>query len=245
MWKASLWSHPQKQVGLERNRCLSHPIVNTYEEACHSVEQLGILPLSSFIPDHPSLDSITLPSAWHTGTDTDPWLWRDRFASEGVAAYGRFLGDKPLLVSRQMFPLVSRLLAPSETLEERYTAGVLAKPTLRIYACIRENDGIDVRTLRMLTVMQRPSDKSAFDRSLTVLQNTADIVISGISEKLNEHGKKSGWNSTCYMLADRWMERHGIAHTSFTPEEAKKKLYAWIEQRWEENAVRYFKRKLG
>ena len=223
---------------------MSHIIVNTYEDACQIVEQLGILPLSSFIPDHPSLDSITLPGAWHTGTDTDPWLWRDRFASEGVAAYGRFLGDKPLLISRLMFPLVGRLLAPPETLEERSAAGVLAKPTLQIYDCIRENDDIDVKTLRILTGMQHPSDKSAFDRSLTSLQNTADIVISGISETLNPQGNKSGWNSTCYMLADRWMERHEIENGAFSPGEAKAKLYAWIEQRWEESAVRYFTKKV-
>ena len=95
----------------------------------------------------------------------------------------------------------------------------------------------------MLADMQRTSDKRAFDRSLTDLQSTADIVISGISERLNEYGNKSGWNSTCYMLADHWMERHGIASVLCTREEAKTKLYAWIEQRWDESAVRYLKRK--
>lgn len=222
---------------------MSSPIVNTYEEACHVVEYLGILPLSSFIPGHPSLDSITQPAAWHTGTDTDPWLWRDRFASEGVAAYGRFLGDKPLLISREMFPLMRCLLAAPETVEEHYAAGVLARPTLLIYECIQENDGIDVRTLKMLTGMKQAANKHTFDRSLTDLQSTAEIVISGISERLNEHGNKSGWNSTCYMLADHWMERHGIANALFTHKEAKTKLYAWIEQRWEETAIRYLKRK--
>jgi hypothetical protein len=222
---------------------LSHPIVNTYEEAGDVVEHLGIVPLSSFIPGHPSLVSITQDSAWHTGMDTDPWLWRDRFAGEGVAAYGRFLADKPLLISREMFPLIRCLLAASETVADRYTAGILARPAARIYECIRENDGIDVRTLRVLTDMQRTSDKRAFDSSLTDLQSTADIVISGISERLNEHGNKSGWNSTCYMLADHWMERHGIASVLRTREEAQTKLYAWIELRWDESAVRYLKRK--
>jgi len=222
---------------------LSQTIVNTFEEACDVVEHLGILPLSSFIPGHPSLISITQDTAWHTGTDTDPWLWRDRFAGEGVAAYGRFLAGKPLLISRQMFPLMRCLLAPSETMAERYAAGILARPTARMYDCIRENDGIDVKTLRMLTGMQRTSDKRAFDVSLIDLQSTADIVISGISERLNEHGNKSGWNSTCYMLAESWMEQHGIAPVLLTREEAKTNLYAWIEQRWDESAVRYLKRK--
>src|SRR5256714_9667024 len=221
---------------------MSHPIVSTYEEACHEVEHLGIVPLSGFIPGHPSLVSITQDAAWHTGTATDPWLWRDRFAGEGVAAYGRFLANKPLLISREIFPLVRCLLAPSETVADRYPAGILARPAARIYACVQENEGIDVTTLRKLMGMQQTSDKRAFDRSLSDLQSTADIVISGITERLNEHGNKSGWNSTCYMPADRWMERYGIAPVLFSREEAKTKLYAWIEQRWDESAVRYLKR---
>ena len=136
------------------------------------------------------------------------------------------------------------LLTAPETVQKRYAKGDLARPTLRMYECIRENDGIDVRMLRKLTGMQQTSNKRAFDHSLTELQSTADIVISGISERLNEHGNKSGWNSTCYMLSDYWMEQHGIAHVQITREEAKTKLYAWIEQRWDESAVRYLKRYL-
>ncbi len=90
---------------------MSYPIVNTFVEACEVIEHLGILPLSSFIPDHPSLVSITQDDAWHTGMDTDPWLWRDRFAGEGVAAYGRFLTGKPILISRQIFALVKCVLS--------------------------------------------------------------------------------------------------------------------------------------
>ena len=223
---------------------MSHPIANTFEEACDVVEHLGILPLSSYIPSHSSLVSITQDDAWHTGMDTDPWLWRDRFAGEGVAAYGRFLADKPILISRQIFPLVKCLLTPPEKVADRYAAGNLARAATRIYECIRENDGIEVKTLRVLTGMQQTSEKRAFDRSLTDLQSTTDIVISGISARLNEHGNKSGWNSTCYMLADRWMERHGIAPVPFTHEEAKTDLYSWIDKRWDENAVRYLKRYL-
>ena len=82
------------------------------------------------------------------------------------------------------------------------------------------------------------------DRALTDLQNSTDLVISGIAARLNEHGNKSGWNSTCYMLADHWMELHGIEQARFAPGEAKTTLYAWIEQRWEEAAVRSFRKRI-
>jgi hypothetical protein len=224
---------------------MSHPMATTFAEAADIIEHFGILPLSSFIPDHPSLVSITRPDAWHTGEDTDPWLWRDRFAIEGIAAYGRFLGDKPLLVSRELFPLVQCALAPGETVEERYAAGLLAKEALRIYDCIAENDDIDVKTLRRQVGMQHTADKSAFDRSLNELQNTGEVVISGISERLNPQGNKSGWNSTCYLLAYNWMQRHGIVKAHLSSEQAKAQLYTRIEPRWEASAVQYLKKRLA
>ena len=224
---------------------MSHPMATTFPEAAEVIAHLGILPLSSFIPDHPSLVSITRPDAWHTGAESDPWLWRDRFAIEGIAAYGRFLGDKPLLVSREIFPVMQCALAPGEPVEERYAAGLVAKETLRIYECIAENDDIDVRTLRRQAGMQRTSDKSAFDHSLNELQNAGEVVISGIAERLNPQGNKSGWNSTCYMLADNWMQRHSIEKVYFSRGQAKEKLFAWLEPRWEASAVQYLKKRLA
>ena len=223
---------------------MPYPIVNTFEEACEVIEQLGILPLSSFIPEHPSLVSITREDAWHTGMESDPWLWRDLFAGEGVAAYGRFIAGKPIFISRQLFPLVKCVLSPSESVEDRYAAGNLARSTIKIYECIRENDGIDVKRLRMMTGLQQPSNKRDFDRSLIELQSTADILISGISERLNEHGTKSGWNSTCYMIATHWMERYSITPEQFKREEAKTRLYSWLDEKWDEGAAGYLKRYL-
>lgn len=223
---------------------MSHPGVTTYEEACQSVAQLGILPLSSFIPDHPSLDSITQASAWHTGLETDPWRWRNRFATEGVAAYGRFIGSKPLLVSREIFPLVKCLLAAPTTLEERYAAGTLARSVIRVYEVIHEHDIIDVRELRKQAGMRDKADKNAFDHALIDLQNTGEIVMSGTASNKNEQSASSGWDGTCYMLAERWMEQHNITATPLERAAARTQLFTWLKPRWEAGALAYVQKKL-
>ncbi len=219
-------------------------IVKTYEEASQVVERLGILPLSGFIPAHPSLDSITEPDAWHTGADTDPWHWRDRFASEGIAAYGRFIGSRPILIARDVFPLVKCLFTSPQTVKERYEAGLLARSTVHIYEIIQSNNGIEVRTLRKLAGMQNKADKNIFDHALIDLQNTANIVISGVAENRNEQGTKSGWNGTCYMLSEYWMEQHDIKLLQLSYDDAKKQLFAWLKPRWKENALLYLQKKL-
>ncbi|HEU5376469.1 MAG TPA: hypothetical protein VFV38_13580 [Ktedonobacteraceae bacterium] len=222
---------------------MPHPSVTLYDEACQIVAQLGILPLSGSIPDHPSLDSITQPSAWHTSLETDPWRWRNRFATEGVAAYGRFIGSKPFLVAREIFPLVKRLLTGSTTVEERYAAGTLARSTLQLYQIIQEHDIIDVRALRKQAGMQNKTDKNAFDRALIDLQNAAEIVMSGTTSPKNDQG--SGWDGTCYMLAEHWMVQHNIPTLSLTPAEARTQLFSWLKPRWEESALLYLQKKLA
>lgn len=218
--------------------------IETYEDASKIIEQLGILPLSSFIPEHPSLQSITKDEAWHTDAATDPWLWRVRLASEGVAAYGRFIAGKPLWVARDIFPVFTCLLRPSETVEERYQAGLLARSTVHIYELIKDNNGIDVRALRKQAGMQQKSDKNAFDHALIDLQSSADIVISGVSKHLNAQGTQSGWNSTCYMMAEDWMAQAGIEPLSLTRAEAKTQLFKHLAPHWDTNAINYLQKKL-
>jgi hypothetical protein len=147
---------PLKQFPQKRSLHVSRLIIKTYEEASRVIEQLGILPLSGSIPSHPSLDSIT-----------DPWLWRDRFASQGLAAYGRFLGMRPLLVAQGIFPLLKCLLASPQTVKERYAADLLARSSGQIYEIIQQNHGIEVRMLRKLANMQGKADKNDFDRTTT------------------------------------------------------------------------------
>jgi len=156
-----------------------------------------------------------------------------------------FIGSRPILIAREVFPLLKCLLASSQTVQERYAAGLLARSTVQVHEIIQDNHGIEVRALRKLAGRQEKADKHAFDHALIDLQNTADIVISGVAENRNDQGHKSGWNGTCYMLAECWMEEHGIKILQLSPPEAKTHLFAWLKPRWEEEAVLYLQKKLA
>ncbi|MGH2479239.1 MAG: AlkZ-related protein [Ktedonobacteraceae bacterium] len=223
---------------------MSYQIVTTYEEACQAVAQLGIMPLSNLIPDHPSLEAITRPAAWHTGAETDPWRWRNRFATEGVAAYGRFIGSKPLLISCEIFPLMSRLLARDRTIEECYKAGTLARAAIQLYEIIQQHEIIDVRALRRQAGMQDKTEKTAFDHALIDLQNAASIVMSGTASNRNAEGASSGWDGTCYMLANTWLIQHHITPSRLTSADARPQLFAWLAPRCEERALAFLQKKL-
>lgn len=217
-------------------------LVQSYEEAVEAIRTVGILPLSSFIPEHPSLESITAREAWHTGLDTDPWLWRDRFAGEGVAAYGRFFKKKPILVSAELFPLLHAALHDGLTAEERYEEGRMSLAARKIHSAVEEQGGIDTKSLRAAAGLKDKEHKSEYDKALIELQEAAEILIAGISERLNDNGQKNGWNSTCYERTDRWMRQHGQQPSSLHSRDAKAQLLARLEPVCSDKAYAWFRK---
>jgi len=221
---------------------VSNELLATYEDAQAFIGQVGILPLSGLIPEYPSMESLTTKHQWHTGdAETDPWLWRDRLAGDGVAAYGRFFGKKPVLVSRELFPLMKAAFGS----EPGDAAAYRSASAGNLYDIIRDNDAIDVKMLRLFSGMKDKDMKSAFDRSLIELQSTFDVVISGITERLNAQGSKNGWNSTCYMDAGKWMALHGIEAYVLNRSEAREQFIEYIDEAFNEVAAAGLYKLLG
>lgn len=198
--------------------------VKTYEEAVKVVEEIGLLPLAPLVPDFPSLNSITSEESWHSGTEYDPWNWRTKFSSDGVAGYGKFMKKKSVLVSRQLLPYVKKVLGYNDAVEERYYNGNVSKEALHLYRIINQEEGIDTRALRTKADMREKEKKKIFEQALVELQGTMDIVISGIQEKRNEDGEKNGWSSTSFETYNSWAKRNQIESIGLDREEARKYL---------------------
>ncbi|MBO9597663.1 MAG: hypothetical protein J7559_07580, partial [Cohnella sp.] len=97
--------------------------VERYEDAVQAIEEIGILPLSPLFPDYPSLESLTNKADWYTETDRDPWLWRARFPADGVAAYGKFLKKKSILISSELVPAMKAVIGHAAGIEQRFADG--------------------------------------------------------------------------------------------------------------------------
>jgi hypothetical protein len=197
--------------------------IETYKEAAQVIKELGILPLATLVPRYPSLDSITSKENWHTGSDFDPWLWRAMFPADGVAAYGKFLKKKSVLISREVLPCVRAILGSMETVDKRYSDGLVSRDALELFILIREEEGIDTRVLRVKAGMKDKEKKKAFDQALLELQGNMDIVVAGTKEKTNEVGEKNGWSSTSFETIDNWAARNNVSEVP-DMEEAKNEL---------------------
>jgi hypothetical protein len=192
-------------IGLKEYR------IKTYDEATQVIKELGILPLATLVPHYPSLDSMTLKENWHTDSEFDPWLWRAMFPAEGTAAYGKFLKKKSVLISKEVLPLVSAILGSKESIEKRYSDGLVSREALELYKLIREEEGIDTRVLREKAGMKDKEKKKVFDQALVELQGSMDIVVAGTKEKTNDVGEINGWSSSSYETMDHWSTMNNVS----------------------------------
>jgi hypothetical protein len=216
--------------------------VKTYGEAVDLIEEIGLLPLAPLIPDFPSLNTITLPEYWHSETECDPWIWRTKFSTDGVAGYGKFIKKKSVLVSRQLLPYVKRVIGYAESVEERYFSGNVSKEAFDIYKIISQKEGIDTRALRIKAGLKETDKKRIFENALLELQGSMDIVISGIQEKRNEYGEKNGWSSTAFETYDSWAIRNRIGTINTEREDSREYLISFFSNVCSNESVKKLKK---
>lgn len=219
--------------------------VTTFEEMAEVVARLGIVPLAGLIPEHPSVNGLTLAENWHTDTELDPWRWRVRFPGEGLAGYGKFIKKKAVLISREWLPAYLAAAGPQRSLEERYKSGQATREALTLLEIIRANEGIETRQLRSMADMKAKEKKTAFDNAVTELQGSLDIVISGVKQRVNAAGEPNGWNSTSYETTGHWMQEAGISPFAGSRDEALVWLRGRMEEAWAPEAIAWTTKVVG
>ncbi|CAM4332157.1 AlkZ-related protein [Paenibacillus tarimensis] len=212
-----------------------------YGEFVKLIEKHKILPFSGFVPEYPSLTAAASGNDWHTGTETDPWLWRIRVVEDGVAAYGKFFSEKACFIHREFFPAVRSILSSGKTVDERYQDGLLSRTAYHLYKVLREHGNIDSRNLRKAAGLHTKESKREYEKSLVELQNYGDVVITGAAQQ-NDH--TSGWSSMCYQPSDVWLSSIQANDVSVPIDDAKKQLIAELLNSCSAKSLKFFAKKL-
>ncbi|URN93656.1 MAG: hypothetical protein NAG76_17765 [Candidatus Pristimantibacillus lignocellulolyticus] len=213
-----------------------------YRDFIDLVGKYKIFPFSSFIPEYPSLSASAVHNEWHTDSDNDPWSWRIKIVQDGIAAYGKFFGDKACFIDKKLFPAVQTVLTNNKTVGERYYDGLISGTALQLYKVISEHENIDSRELRKLSGLHAKEDKKEYDKALVELQNNGDIVITG-SAKSSEND--AGWNSMCFISSNGWLRTVIGEYNYLSVEEAKSELVEQLSRNCTDKSMKYFAKKLN
>ncbi|MBP1989631.1 AlkZ-related protein [Paenibacillus eucommiae] len=215
--------------------------VSDYSEFVELVEKYKIFPFSSFVPEYPSLTAVTANDQWHTGTETDPWQWRVMIVQEGVAAYGKFFGDKACFIHKELFPIVKTILTFNKTVEERYNDGHISRTAFHLYKVLMEHGNIDSRNLRVKAGLNAKDNKKEYEKSIVELQNNGYVVITGAAKQSEND---LGWSSMCYEPSDLWLNSVKGNMDYVSIEEAKNMMLVELSKTCSDKSLKFFAKKL-
>ncbi len=178
-------------------------LITTYAEAAALIREYGFLLLSRNPWGLVSLEEVTAPEAWHTGDAGDPWLWKDRLASEKQAAYARVFGRRPGFIAPEWYQRFLAAYRPAAGVAERYQSGELGHLDYRLYTTLQGCGTLNTHDLK--TILQVSGEaKRDFENALVGLQGTMDITVAGASRRLNRNGEPYGWLVSEYTTVGQW-----------------------------------------
>lgn len=178
-------------------------MLNTYEDFKSYLQNAGFMPLSNNKAGFPSLSSLTMEEAWHSGEVNDPWIWRRLVAEEKLAAYGKFFDKKPSFITLEWYPYFLAARRGLTSVEELYDKGKFSHAAKCIYELFEGPKEIPAHDIKPL--LGRDMGKTEFDNALTELQMGMFLTMSGVAQKTNAQGEPYGWPSVCLMKVEDWV----------------------------------------
>jgi hypothetical protein len=196
------------------------PVTNAEELVCR-VEELGFVPFSHCGIPGLSVEELTPPEFWFVKDVDGPWEWRqqaiDRFA------YGKLLGRNAGFVSFEWFPALCNYRRAGLDFDARYEDGRIMQPAKRLYELIERQPR---STLELKSLA--PGSDSVFDRAITSLMMSTDVIISGFDAKIDSLGRPYGWGISRYAAADQALGEMTRAAFDEDPEDSFARMRSHI-----------------
>ncbi|HYF90889.1 MAG TPA: hypothetical protein VD969_01445 [Symbiobacteriaceae bacterium] len=171
------------EIRKAREALLPPGSISTYEECRAAVEQVGMV--WPFTPGNELLPAL-FPAL---NTDSDGkrwdwmWGWKDRFAATRDAYYGKVVGSKPTLVSREWLTVMYALTGNTGDLDDDLAAlgerVRLQELAVKSVQYLREYGPTDTRTLQQKLTDGTREMRRALDKALDQVDEAMLIVKSG------------------------------------------------------------------
>ncbi len=176
----------------------------TYNDFLDRVETLGFLSLSPLLPGFPSLGGETPENLWHTGLETDPWVWKDRAAEEKRLAYGCILGGHKGFISQRMYAIFYAAFHPLISMPECWESGIVSQRTWQVWQLFEVNEVLNISQVRQTLGVSRKQGASTVDIAIQQLQKEFYITVDGNDRKISAKGELYGWPVNRYRRVMDW-----------------------------------------
>ena len=222
--------------------------IRSAKDLLEVIEKTGFLPLfSNSVPGF-SVEEMTCPSQWWTGSDLDPWSWREELCKDQDVAYGKFFKNKAGYISKKWFPYLANFRRDGYDFDALYSdgkAGYREKLLMDLFV----PEGVD-----MWDVKDAPAyftyemkDKAGFGKNgeknfdgvLARLQMRTYLIVGDLAPRLNKQGEAFGWSVARMQLPEsKWGYKHVTSRYKETPKESYDAIIRHISALYPEGNIK-------
>ncbi len=212
--------------GLDRN----HPeCMKSYKELTELMKEIGFLPLfKNSVPGF-SLEERSAADAWWTGTDLDPWAWREIIAAEGNVAYGKLYGNRAGFVSKEWLAYLAVYRRDGYDFDSRYEDGLASRRAKNVIDVLQQRGECLSNELKIAAGFGKGGEKG-FEGTITQLQMQTYITVRKFQKRRNKKNEEYGWPIASFTLSENLFgEEYIKSQYHLGGEKAKEMIVAKIE----------------
>jgi len=200
--------------------------IGSEEELIRAVNDFGFVPF--FENDIPgfSLEEHVAPGCWYDDSEDfwSAWEWTGPVIQKMKCAYGKFLCNKAVYISRKWFYDFANYRRDGYDFDARYDDGLASRDDLDLYNMISENAPILSKSLKQLGNYKKGGRKG-FEGSITRLQRQGYVIISDFIYMTDKSGNRYGWGVAEYTTPEQFLGKKFMENVyKRTPEESYDRL---------------------
>lgn len=175
--------------------------IKTHTQLTDFIDEVGFLPLFKNSIKGFSVEEHTAYDAWWTGSELDPWSWREIIASEGKVAYGKLFCNKTGFVSKEWYPYLAAYRRDGYDFDSRYEDGLASSRSKRIIDVLMQCGEILTNELKVAAGFGKGGEKG-FEGCMSLLQMQTYITVKSFHRRKNKKNEEYGWSIACFTLSE-------------------------------------------
>ena len=172
--------------------------IGSVEELIQAIDELGFVPFFENEIKGFSLEEHIAPGCWYGGSDPwEAWEWKGPVIRGSNCAYGKFLQNKAVYISRELFADFANYRRDGYDFDARYEDGLASRDDKELYELLAVNAPILSKPLKALR-NYRKGGRKGFDSSITRLQRQCYVTVSDFRYAIDKYGNEYGWGIAEY-----------------------------------------------
>lgn len=234
-----------KDVSSKRNCKMSNYefTIRTKQDMIDAIERFGFLPFfAGSIPGF-SIEEHAVRDVWYTAADDTwkVWDWKGPVIRETGCAYGKFLENKAVFISKEWFPDFANYRRDGYDFDARFDDGLASYRDRDLFELVDANAPILSKELKRKGDY-RKGGKKGFDGCITRLQTQGYVLISDFVYATDKVGRPYGWGIAEYSTPERFFGEAFREQVYLqTPEESYRRLFEHLRSLFpdaEESVIR-------